>query len=170
MPALFRDSCKFGRSRKTRIFYRRGSHVHLQNKAAKVFARSIALSRTVAEWTRQVRLFASKSSDFGMGDRGSGEVAHWCAAPREMGASLTRGGDLRRIGAGEQKAKYSRLLPLAVHPWPPVPLLPYALKSNRICAGGWLRLLRIAIAMRSIWFPLVCRRWMHWWEACRAGR
>src|SRR5258707_5977704 len=87
---------------------------------------------------------------------------------RQRSRSLTRGGDLRRIGIGEQKAKYSsRPSPLAVHPWLPVHSLPYASKLNPICADGLLRLLRTAIAMPSNWFPRAFQKWMHWWGDCR---
>src|SRR4029077_16943645 len=56
------------------------------------------------------------------------------------------------------------------HSWLPVHLLPCALKSKRICAGGLPLLLRIGIAMRSNWCPRAFRKWMLWWGDCRAGR
>jgi len=98
-----------------------------------------------------------RAYEFPLPDKvGLPETDHYCTFnfcskakhSRQRSRSLTRGGDLRRIGAGEQKANYS-FAARPTHPCLPLHSLLCALKSKPICVDGLPLLLRIGIAMRS---------------------
>src|SRR5713101_5374784 len=87
---------------------------------------------------------------------------------RQRSRSLTRGGDLRRIGIGEQKANIYHCSQPTEPPCLP-PSLPSAPKSNPLFVDGSPLLSPIATAMFLILFPPAFRRSMLWWGDCRAA-